>query len=499
MPRVRAPMWMMALVLGCSGCFELPQEDDPVDPADDDTLANSPATIGVSPQNLNFQQINAGEVWTLPVIIRSIGDVTLHLEDLFIEGPTAFSLDDAATERILAAGSQTTLDVTYTPMTDEEVGGLLHILSNDRHNPDVTLELKAIGLAPVIELSPATWDFGDHEIGCELEQPITLRNIGSSPLTVYEVVFSPTSDELVSSYYFNDGTVLAPGATETVTVYYEPRDELPDTGYLHVYSNDPAYPDALATQYGAAHLPSLVIDEYDQEYVGLVDILWLTDDSGSMADFQDSVNSNQILFDDALSGHDMDIQVDNLLAGENLLSTAAMMLTPPMTEQGGPMEGFLREGAGLQVMIISDEDDQSAGDVSDYVDTLLSLKADPAHVRVSAISGQASGCTDGLATAMEAPRLEQAVTLSGGDSASICDPSWYLQLDTHSWLPHAWKDSFELNYIPIEETIDVQLNQVSVQVGWAFDDVVNAIVFEPDYVPVAGDLITISYHPLGGC
>ena len=176
------------------------------------------AAIQVEPTVLDFQQLNAGEELTLPVTIHSVGEDTLFLEDLFIEGPISFSLDDASTERILAPGSSTQLPVTYSPMSDEEASGLLHILSNDRATPDTTVDLLATGLAPMIELDPPTWDFGDHEVGCEQEQVVTIRNVGSAPLILDDLVFAPTSSELQMSYYFPLGTTLGPNQEQLATV-----------------------------------------------------------------------------------------------------------------------------------------------------------------------------------------------------------------------------------------------------------------------------------------
>ena len=481
------------------------------------------AAIEVTPELLNFQQINAGQLLTLPVTITSIGEDTLYLEDLFIEGPMSFELDDTATERILAPGSQTTLPVTYTPMADEDASGLLHILSNDRDAPDVTVELAAIGLAPMIELSPSTWDFGDHEIGCEQEQPITVRNIGSAPLTIYEVVFSPTSDELVSSHYFNDGIVLAPDQTETITVYYEPRDELPDTGYLHVYSNDPAHPDALATQYGQAHLADEVMDEYEQEGNNWTDILWVVDNSGSMGNDQASLATNFSAFLDIVDVLDIDYHLGVVTTDDSSLQGAIPIMTPstpdvhaafaaavtvgttgsgnekgfqygwgalssPMTDPGGPNDGFLREEAGLRVVFVSDEAEQSSGTVTDYVTNFQSLKVNSDHVVLSCIIQQNYG-----------QRYEQAATMTGGLVEYLTNPNWINTLSQLAWLSMSWQDTFELSQVPVEETIEVELNHVPVYVGWYFDGIYNAVVFEPDYIPDTGDLITITYNLLGTC
>ena len=488
------------------------------------------AQIQVTPVVLDFQQLSAGSTLTMEVLVESIGTDTLYLEDMFVEGPASFSVDDTNVERILAPGSVTVLPVTYSPMTDETSNGLLHILSNDRDTPDALVDLLGIGLAPMIELDPATWDFGDHEIGCEQEQPINILNMGSAPLELQDVVFAPTSDELEFSYYFGPGTLLNPGEMETVTIYYSPTDELPDTGYLHVYSNDPAHPDALATQFGSAHLAGEVVDEFEQEGNNWTDILWVVDNSCSMYEEQTSLAINFASFLDIIEVLDIDYHIAVVTTDQNSFQGAIPVMTgsspdvhaafadavslgttgsgneqgfkygseaitPPLAAPGGPNDGFLREEAGLRVIFVSDEDDQSADTVTAYVNLFQSLKVNPDHVILSGITGQLTGC----ATAYTAQRYEQAVALTSGISESICNASWINALSNLAWLSMSWQDTFELSQDPVIETIEVELNNVPVYVGWDYDLVLNAVVFQPDYVPDTGDLITIRYNLLGDC
>jgi len=133
----------------------------------------------------------------------------------------------------------------------------------------------ANGNCDLIQLEPAAWDAGDVGVGCAFEQAITVANIGDAPLDLVEWTFSATSEEFCVSAYFASGEIY-PGETRTITVYYEPRDELPDSAYLHVMSNDPSCPDALATQSGTGHLEG----EVDEEFVagGYQDTFPLGDD-----------------------------------------------------------------------------------------------------------------------------------------------------------------------------------------------------------------------------
>ena len=49
----------------------------------------------------------------------------------------------------------------------------------------------------------------------------------------------------------------------------------------------------------------------------------------------------------------------------------------------------------------------------------------------------------------------------------------------------------------LEFTVDII--GVHLNLGWYYDAVLNAVVFDPDYLPDEGDTITIVYNELLGC
>ena len=508
---------LMALV--CAGCVEYAVVEDP----GDGELAGAAARIVVEPAALDFGSLAAGESLTRSVEIRSVGSDTLYLEDLWIDGPVSYSLDEGELQRILAPESTTTVTVTYAPLADELASGVVHILSSDPTAPDTTVDLIATGLAPMIQLNPATFDFGDDEIGCPKSQEIEVWNLGSAPLVIEDVLFAPTSEEMVAQYWFPPGTVVDPGQMQVIDIDYDPVDELPDTGYLHVYSNDLSHPDALATQFGTAHLAGEVVDEYEQQGNNWTDILFVVDNSCSMEDEQASLGINFSAFLDIVDILDIDYHIavvttdtpyfqgsipimtpstpdvaaafaDAVNVGTNGDWTemgyemSAQALTPPLAAPGGANDGFLREDAGLRVVYVSDEEDQSPNTVTHYVQLLQGLKTNPDHVVLSAIADPA-----------DSARYQQGVNATDGIFEDIGNPNWVNTLSNLAWLSQSWQDTFELSAAPVVETIEVEVNGVPVYVGWIHDLVINAVIFDADYVPDTGDLVTIRYNLLGSC
>ena len=84
-------------------------------------------------------------------------------------------------------------------------------------------------------------------------------------------------------------------------------------------------------------------------------------------------------------------------------------------------------------------------------------------------------------------------------SASICDPNWVSTLSALGWLSQSFADTFELSQTPVENTIEVRLNEVLVYVGWIYDSALNAVVFDSSHVPDNGYVIEVSYTVVGDC
>ncbi|MDP7112240.1 MAG: choice-of-anchor D domain-containing protein [Myxococcota bacterium] len=264
---------LLPLVLLLTGC---PTEGD-----DDDAATGTP-DIHVTPPSIEFNPLLAGESASFPITIANTGDATLTLEELSLDGEDGFEVEDTV-ERLVEPDASVQLDVTCAPTGDGALAADLHIFSDDPDTPDVAVALTCTGMAPVIEVDPVDIDFGDVPIGCEVQAEATISSVGSVAFQLSEVAFAPTSDEMSVSWYFQGGAELAPGMSEIVTLYYEPQDEAPDTGYLTLSTDMPSSPTVTVTAVGNGALGAEVTDEF----VGTgkqSDILWVINDTASMAD-----------------------------------------------------------------------------------------------------------------------------------------------------------------------------------------------------------------------
>ena len=110
-----------------------------------------------------------------------------------------------------------------------------------------------------------------------------------------------------------------------------------------------------------------------------------------------------------------------------------------------------------------------------------------------------AGCSGSGGSASSASDYVMATTMTGGISASICDPTCVSTLAALGWLSQSFADTFELSQTPVENTIEVRLNEVLVYVGWIYDSALNAVVFDSSHVFDNGDVIEVSYTVVGDC
>ncbi len=139
-------------------------------------------------------------------------------------------------------------------------------------------------------------------------------------------------------------------------------------------------------------------------------------------------------------------------------------MTPPLAAPGGPNDGFLREDAGLRIIYVDDEDDQSPDPVADYVTTLQSLKVDPDRVSLAA-----------LVDPTQSTRWSQAVTSTNGIQEDISGANWFNLVSNLASFCTSRQNTFKLSHTPVVESLAVWTGPASLPWGWYYDAVLNAV------------------------
>lgn len=152
---------------------------------------------------------------------------------------------------------------------------------------------------------------------------------------------------------------------------------------------------------------------------------------------------------------------------------------------GGRNGGFLRARASLEIVILSDEEDQSPRPVHYYVDFLKSLKGytNEHMLHVHSIIEQGVG-----------QRYAYVSRETGGQVASISDQSFADALSELGAAAFGLRRRFYLTGYPVPGTIVVDVDGAARTSGWVYEPESNSILFTDDpTLPQEGQPITVAY------
>lgn len=197
-------------------------------------------------------------------------------------------------------------------------------------------------------------------------------------------------------------------------------------------------------------------------------------------------------------------------------------LTTPTPELVARNAGFLRDAAPLQVIVVSDQDDQSGPSITPgaFVRALDHLKSNPSTpVTFSAIVGDAPDGCDG---ADPGARYLAAVAALGGAVRSTCGADWADSVHATATLSDAYNREFFLSQLPDRSTMNVWVvddgieylgldlatlasgtsvseacivGQAANCVGYRYDFARNSVTFD-SFVPSPGAQIHVRYQVL---
>ena len=219
-----------------------------------------------------------------------------------------------------------------------------------------------------------------------------------------------------------------------------------------------------------------------------------------------------------VAGHVTDIGCEGAGAQESGLEAARLALSHPWIReepagncngdgdcQGGEEcvggecvgwnRGFLRDDASLEVVFLSDEEDQSPARVSFYVDFLKSIKGfrNEGLLHASAIVGPPGGCQSNNGAADAGNRYIDVVEATNGSWHSICAEDYGPALDEIGNRAFGVRVQFFLSRVPDPATITVTVEDAARPQGWEYDEDSNSVIFDEAAVPEPGEAVAISY------
>jgi hypothetical protein len=479
--------------------------------------------IVVEPGRVDFGAVESGAVAEAVLLVRSVGQAPLTVSGWTLSGDDVF-LADACCGAVLEPGDALPVPVRFAPDGPSAFTGALDVASDDPEQPSVRVDLVGSGLAPWLEIDPVVWDFGTTQIPCGDEQVITLRNAGNAPLHLTELTFAGDAALSLTGSPSLPLT-LVPGALATATVAYTATEGL-SSATLTAVSDDPRGPQS-ATQTGMGTYADEVTDVWAVPTDPPVDLLFAVDQSCSMDDDAISLGANFGAFIAAIEAETSGWHVGVVTQDDacfvpgwldattpgvsGLFSTAVTLGDDASVDDderlfqlvdralaqavpGACNEGFLRAGAPLHVVFVSDEPERSTEEASawDWGYFLGRFTLQVAWPPLFLASGvvDLDGCSEG------ANGYDDLVPATGGQLLSICQGDWsaYAASLAAASLGRLW--TVPLSQPADASTLSVSVDGVPVTTGWTYDPVQNAVVFD-DLSP--GQTVEVDYGVLATC
>lgn len=452
----------------------------------------------------------------------------------------AFTVTAPATAAlVIPAGATQNIVVSATVPGDANFGAYLRgvlrfTVGNNGDSRELPVDLQ---VSRCLLVDPPLLDFGLVQENCtSASRAVTLYNTCGVPLTVSPVSTAPAPFRITSSPFATGPLTLQPAESATLLLAAAPTasGSYADTLVFNTVESGETAQEAVALR-ATADPVGFQQDSFTQG-ASAVDILFVIDDSCSMADEQAALASNFAAFISAatqgatsdwrigVTTTDLFGQQGVLRAGGPTVPTVLTPTTPNVASAfaqnvqvgvtGSGLEqpfaamnaaitepnlstrnaGFIRTDAALAVIIVTDAVEQSQGTPASYVSTLRALKNNLTElVNVSVVGPfTASGGTCSV-EGVDNGRYSAIVSLTNGAQADICTSSWAMDLENVSRSVFGRRRTFSLTGTP-RSTADttVTVNGMQQSSGWRFDATTNSIVFTTP--PDANAAITVGYR-----
>lgn len=408
-------------------------------------------------------------------------------------------------------------------------------------------------------IEPQRLTFGELPIDCGTSaRPLTLRNTGAAALTVTITDLEDGDAPDISIRDRQTVYAIDPGQEARLAVDFAPRSRGLQRATFTVREGGEST-SVVVTGQGVDG--ALVEDEFVQEASEQVDVLFVIDSSCSMSEEQEALRENFDAFISGATRSGLDYQIAVVSTDVDDCPTPISDSRPPDMDQGkcgyfadgdayeeqsnpdwrlispeeqpsprvafaatsaqgilgskdekgiaaahralsaplleGWNRGFVRPGAHLAVVIVSDEDDESPASDDFYEAALMSLKTNLGADRFSAsaiVAFDPAEC--GNRWALRGQRYIDFVDRAGGISTSICTNDWAATLEQLSFAVFGAQSRFFLSRPNLDGMDGVQLRvdgRPAAADSWRYNLAANSVDFTPDAVPSPGATISVRY------
>ncbi|MFA1610207.1 choice-of-anchor D domain-containing protein [Halobellus rubicundus] len=200
----------------------------------------------IGTRDVDFGDVRVGDRERTAVTVANTGSAPVTIRGVSIEGTdaAAFAADDGGAPVTLAPGARHVLVAAFEPTAGGSQAATLAV-ETDADDSPLRVDLAGRGLAPDIAVPTETVAFEPIGRGLNATATFTVENRGTAPLTITDVAVVGSGREMFAvTSDLGTPLTLDVGASETVTVRFEPTDDGAFTAGVRFESNDPNEPTA---------------------------------------------------------------------------------------------------------------------------------------------------------------------------------------------------------------------------------------------------------------
>jgi len=192
--------------------------------------------------NLDFSSVNVGKSATQELTLYNKGDSPLTIEKLRFHKNIAqvYSGDYSG---VIPAGGEKNVTITFTPKAGMEYTGLVYVESDRTNSNDRSKLLTGVGIddngsvaTRILACSPNILDFGDVRLGESVTKELTILNLGTAPLTIYQLRFHERLEGVFGTDFY--GSMAIPtGGSASISITFVPTKIGTVAGLLYIESD----------------------------------------------------------------------------------------------------------------------------------------------------------------------------------------------------------------------------------------------------------------------
>lgn len=203
------------------------------------TISSPYATLSLTTLTFATQLVGTSSA-AQSVTLNNLGTGTLGITSVKFIGadPGDFAQTDTCGSSV-ASGASCTISITFKPTQSGSRTAMLSITDNSALGSPQNVTLTGTGT--VVELNPATLNFGVVQVGQSKNLATTLTNVGSTTLNFSGITTTGTdADEF--SQTNTCGSSVGAGKSCTITVTFRPKEAGSDSAQASVSDNDGGSP-----------------------------------------------------------------------------------------------------------------------------------------------------------------------------------------------------------------------------------------------------------------